>query len=254
MWPADSLPNATLVTVGIYVTNLNYLEDGSFCFMELLDGGTEESNRILVELDTAAVILETDDQNLPDLIDSESEWANKKKKKVERRQQREIYLAQAIAAGGTPLSLIVSTCRYPLFLIASAGDASANDAFASNVVASDALLSLVVSARYYLFSSIVFAGSAGGASVSANDASASDAPSSLIATSSSSSSIYPAGFRALFLPSTLSCARRFSLPSSPLFHFSLPSSPTLLACNQTLFTEKRLFDQVFITQRLIAST
>ncbi len=48
---------------------------------------------MLVRLDTAVVIPETNDQDLLDLIDLEVEQANKKKEKVERRQQRKINLA-----------------------------------------------------------------------------------------------------------------------------------------------------------------
>ncbi len=72
-WPANPHSDAPLITFGIHVINLGYLEDGPPCFTELPDSGTEESNRMLVGLDTAAVIPETDDQNLPDLIDSEAE-------------------------------------------------------------------------------------------------------------------------------------------------------------------------------------
>lgn len=61
----------TLITIGIYITNLGYLEDGSPYFIELLDSDTKESNRMLIGLDIATVILETDDQDLPDLINLE---------------------------------------------------------------------------------------------------------------------------------------------------------------------------------------
>lgn len=60
-------------------------------------------------------------------------------------------------------------------------------------------------------------------------------------------------FRGLFLTSTPSCVHCSSLPSSPLFRSFLPSLPTPLTHNPTPFTRKRLFDQVFITQRLITS-
>ncbi len=83
-WPADPFPDATLITVGMHITHLSYLEDRPPRFTELPDSGTEESNRMLVGLDTAGVISETDDQDLPDLIDSEAERANKKKEKAER--------------------------------------------------------------------------------------------------------------------------------------------------------------------------
>ncbi len=58
-WPADLLPDTTLVTVGMHVTNLGYLEDRPPYFTELPEGGTEESNRMLIGLDTAAVIPKT---------------------------------------------------------------------------------------------------------------------------------------------------------------------------------------------------
>lgn len=62
------------------------MENRPPCFTELQDGDMEESNRILVGLDTTAVISVTDDQDPPDLIDLEVERANKKKEKTERCQ------------------------------------------------------------------------------------------------------------------------------------------------------------------------
>ncbi len=130
-WPVDPLPDTTLIIVGMHVTKLGYLEDGPPCFTELPDGGTEESNRMLVGLDTAAVIPETNDQDLPNLIDLEAERANKKKEKAKRRRQRKINLVQATAAGGTPLSPDASARCLPSSPVASAGgagDASAGGA------------------------------------------------------------------------------------------------------------------------------
>lgn len=72
-WPADSPSEAIFVKVGMYVTNLGYLEERSPCFTELPDRNTEESNRILIGLDIVAVIPETNDQDPLDLIDSEVE-------------------------------------------------------------------------------------------------------------------------------------------------------------------------------------
>ncbi len=66
--------------------------------------------------------------------------------------------------------------------------------------------------------------------------------------------ISPAGSWALFLTSTPSRARYSSLPSLSLFHSFLPSLSTLLTRNPTPLTGKRLFNQVFITQRPITST
>ena len=67
----------------MYVINLDYLEDKLLCFRELLDSDTEELNRMLIRLYIAAVILETNNQNLLDLIELETKWANKKKEKAE---------------------------------------------------------------------------------------------------------------------------------------------------------------------------
>ena len=74
----------------MHVTNLDYLGDGPLYFTKLPDGGMDKSNRILIGLDIAAVILETDDQDLLDLIDLETEQANKKKEKTERRRQKKL--------------------------------------------------------------------------------------------------------------------------------------------------------------------
>lgn len=69
MWPVDSFFNITLMIISMHITNLDYLEDGPLCFTELFNGDTEESNRILVGLNTTVVILEINNQNLLDLID-----------------------------------------------------------------------------------------------------------------------------------------------------------------------------------------
>lgn len=69
----------------MHVTNLYYLEDGAPCFKKFPDNDTKKSNRILVRLDIAIVILETDDQDLLDQIDLEAKQVNKKNKKAERR-------------------------------------------------------------------------------------------------------------------------------------------------------------------------
>lgn len=57
----------------------------------------------------------------------------------------------------------------------------------------------------------------------------------------------------LFLTSISSCTHYFFLSSLPFFYPSLPFLPILFASNPALLTGKGLFDQVFITQRLIAS-
>lgn len=79
-------------------------------------------------------------------------------------------------------------------------------------------------------------------------------PSTTISGSGLLSSVPNASFRALFMPSSSSCACLFYLLSLPLFYSSLSSSPTSLAGNPTRFTRKRLFDKAFITQKPIALT
>lgn len=59
-WPANPLPNTILITVDIYVINLGYLKDRPSCFMKFLNSSIEKSDRILVKLNIAAVIPETD--------------------------------------------------------------------------------------------------------------------------------------------------------------------------------------------------
>lgn len=60
-WPPEFLPDVILITVGIHVSNLCYLKDKPCCFTELLNDNIEELNKMLVRLDTAAVIPKTDD-------------------------------------------------------------------------------------------------------------------------------------------------------------------------------------------------
>lgn len=91
-WSADPFLNATYVTMSMHITNLGCLENGSSCFTELLDGVMEKLNRMLVGLNIAVVISETNNQDLPDPIDLEVERANKKKKKAKGRRQRKINL------------------------------------------------------------------------------------------------------------------------------------------------------------------
>lgn len=64
------------------------------------------------------------------------------------------------------------------------------------------------------------------------------------------SSMLSTGSRTLFLLYILSCTCCFFLLSLSLFYSFLSFLLTLLACNPTLFTGKRLFDQVFIIQKL----
>lgn len=162
-----------------------------------------------------------------------------------------------ISTGGAPLSPIASTRHSLSFLVAPAGSVSTGDT--GGTFADSTPLFPVASACCLPSSFFASAGSA-----STDDAgctSAGDAPSypivgisllSAISGSCSSSSMLSTGFWALFLLSTPSCIRRFSLLSLPLFHSFLPSLPIPLPHNPTLVIGKILFNQVFITQRLIA--
>ena len=86
IWPADPLFNATLIIIGTNVTYLGYLKDRSPCFTKLTDNDMKESKRILIGLDTIAIILQPDNEDLPDLIDLKAKRTNKKKEKAERHQ------------------------------------------------------------------------------------------------------------------------------------------------------------------------
>ncbi len=66
------------------IINLGYLEDRPLHFTKLLDGGIEESNRILVRLDRTLIIPQTNNQDSSNFIDLETEQINKKKEKVKR--------------------------------------------------------------------------------------------------------------------------------------------------------------------------
>lgn len=59
-WPANPLSNAILVIVGMHVTNMDYLKDKSPHFTELSNGSMKELNRLLVRLDIAVLISQTD--------------------------------------------------------------------------------------------------------------------------------------------------------------------------------------------------
>lgn len=83
MRSADSIADETLIQLGLHVSTLGYLEDGPPRFIELPDGGTKESNRRLIGLNTTVPIPDNDKQlNLPDLNDSEAERAKKKEEKA----------------------------------------------------------------------------------------------------------------------------------------------------------------------------
>lgn len=51
----------SFVIVGVHVTNLGYLKDGFSGFTEISNGGINNSNNIIVKLDIAIIILETND-------------------------------------------------------------------------------------------------------------------------------------------------------------------------------------------------
>lgn len=77
---------------------------------------------MLVGLDIAAIILETNNQNLLNIIDLKIKWINNKKEKTERYQQRKSNLAQANIASGTLSSPIASVYYFLSLLIMFAND------------------------------------------------------------------------------------------------------------------------------------
>lgn len=112
--------------------------------MELSDGDIEESNKILVGLDIAIIIPETDNQDLLELIDFKAKRVNKMKKKAERCWQRKINLTKITSsmAGDNlsssiafvyhpPLSFVISVYSTLLFPVPS--DVSAGDALSSPI-------------------------------------------------------------------------------------------------------------------------
>ena len=68
----------------MHVINLGYLENGLFCFIELSNGNTNKSNKMLIGLNIATIISKTNNQDLIDLIVLKTKQANKKKEKIGR--------------------------------------------------------------------------------------------------------------------------------------------------------------------------
>lgn len=287
MWPANFFFDTIFITIGMHVTNLGYLEDRSPYFTKFSYGSIEELNKILVRLDTVAVIPKTDNQDLSDLIKLEVEYANKKKEEAERRRQKKINLAQATIVSNAPLSLDASTCCPLLSLITSgsgAGGMTISDTPLSLIAGNSPLsavsgcfLSLFASSGPMFiilgrFSSLVAVGSSlstvfghlsslvigSGILFAVLDSLlssiAGDGLLSTISGDGSSSSVPPADSQVLFLISTPFYTCHSSLLSLLLFHSFLFFLPTTLACNPASLTEKRLFDQAFMIQRPIAST
>ena len=73
---ADQIPDHVLLRLQKHVTTLSYLEEEPPHYIKLMEDGTEETNRRLTGLDSAAPI--PDDDKESDLTDSESE-KNKKR-------------------------------------------------------------------------------------------------------------------------------------------------------------------------------
>lgn len=233
---------------------------------------------MLVGLDTAGIISETNNQDLPNLIYLETKWANKKKEKAERCQQRKICLAQPIAADSTLLSpdlytyhpsssFVLSGNNALLSFIIGGGFLSAVFSHLSFFVTSSGLLSAVLDC----FSSLVIGDGLllaisghllfliiGDSLVSAILGRflffviGSHILSTVFA-GNPLSLLFSIGSRTLFLTNTLFYMHCFSLFFLPLFYSFLPSMLILLKCNPALLTKKRLFNHAFITQRSISS-
>lgn len=145
-WSANLFSNGTFITISIYIINLGYWENRPSCFTEFPDCGIKESNRIWVGLDIATIIPKTNNQDLFDLIDLEAKWANKKKEKVKRYQQRKINLIQAITANDTPLSPNASIyCPLLSFVTFTNSGGSVSIGVTGNAFADNIWLFLIIS-------------------------------------------------------------------------------------------------------------
>lgn len=167
--------------------------------------------------------------------------------------------ANGVFTGGTLSFPFVSARCSPLSPIVSVSGASASDAGAAS--AGSAPSSPVASAHCFLSSPVVSVdgASADSASSASTDGAllspiAADDSWSIVSGGNFLSPIPPTDSRTLFLPGTPSHTCCFFLPFSALSESFLLSSSILLACNPTPVMGKRLFDQVFITQRLNTST
>lgn len=60
MWPTDPISDATLLVLGMYISNLDYLENGAFYVTKLPDSGTEELD---LGLGLAYVVAISDNNN-----------------------------------------------------------------------------------------------------------------------------------------------------------------------------------------------
>lgn len=84
-WLADSIFNATLFTLKMYITNQSYLKHASSHFMELLDDNTEKSNKFVSGLDSIATI---PNNNIKQPLDLSNLKAKQTKKKENQTQKR----------------------------------------------------------------------------------------------------------------------------------------------------------------------
>lgn len=155
-------------------------------------------------------------------------------------------------ASVTPLSPIVSTLRLPLSPLtfaSSTSDTSINFVLLSFIASSSSWFAILCCFLFFIADDNLLSAISGCIlSLIVNDNLL-----SLIFGGSSFSPVLSASFWVLFLLNILSYAHYFSLRSLPLFHSSLPSLLISLIYSPTPFIRKRLFDQTFITQRLIAS-
>ena len=231
-WLADPLSNATLIIVGIYAINLSYPKDGPFCFIELPNSNIEESDKILIGLDTVIVIPKTDNQDLLDLINLEIQWANKKKEKVENRWQRKINLVQATTTNNAPSSPNTFICCFLLSSITGGDFWSTILGCLLSFIAGGGLLSTILGHLLSIIADSSLLSAVFGHFLSLNT---SDGPLSIVLcrflslviggsplfnvfNSGPLSSVFFAGSQVLFLTSTPSCARCFFYP---LCYFSI---------------------------------
>lgn len=91
-WLVYFFLNITLIIIGMHITNLGYQEEKPPHFTKLPNDNTEKSNKILVILNISTVFLETNNQDLLDLINLDVKQTTKKQEKAKRCRQRKINL------------------------------------------------------------------------------------------------------------------------------------------------------------------
>lgn len=274
----------------MYVINLDYLKNGALHVTELLNGYKKELDFCL---DYTAAILDNNNQFSTDLSDLEVEQTKKQEEKAWRHQQRKITLAQATTFANISASLAVVACGLLfaifrddfllaaitsslLFVVFGEGflstDIGSGFLFvvvnsSTSIISSNGFLSLVsgIGSLSFIASSSFLSFITGGSALSFIASSSFLAPvagCSLFSFATRGSFISLVTSGGLLSPTANGASPSTGLPafflsSTPFYvlHSSLSFLAVLFAGFATmLITRKRLFDKVFIKQKLFALT